>query len=93
LNIFYTDLNAFMPKTFAEISGWISANISKHAGIDPSEVALDADIAHFRLDSLILVNITTELEEYIPMELSPSIFWEMRTIAATSQWIAENQEE
>ena len=81
-----------MPKTFTEISEWISAHISKHAGIDPSEVSIDADIAHFRLDSLILVNITTELEEYIPMELSPSIFWEMRTIAATSQWIAENQE-
>ncbi|GGH26128.1 acyl carrier protein [Dyadobacter endophyticus] len=81
-----------MPKTFTEISDWIAANISKHAGIDPSEVALDADIVHFRLDSLILVNITTELEEHLGMELSPSIFWEMRTIAATSQWIAENQE-
>lgn len=81
-----------MPKTFTEISGWITDNISKHAGIDPSEVEPDADIAHFRLDSLILVNITTELEAHVGMELSPSIFWEMRTIAATSQWIAENQD-
>lgn len=81
-----------MPKTFTEISNWITANISRHAEIDPSEVALDTDIVHFRLDSLILVNITTELEDYIGMELSPSIFWEMRTIGATSQWIAENQE-
>lgn len=88
----YTLLDAFMPKTFTEISEWITANISKHAGIDPSEAAPDTDIVNFRLDSLILVNITTELEEYIGMELSPSIFWEMRTIAATSQWIAENQE-
>lgn len=81
-----------MPKTFSEISDWITANISKHAGMDPAEVEPDADIVHFRLDSLILVNITTELEDFIGMELSPSIFWEMRTIAATSQWIAENQE-
>lgn len=81
-----------MPKTFTEISEWIAVHISKHAGINSSEVAIDADITHFRLDSLILVNITTELEEYVGMELSPSIFWEMRTIAATSQWIAENQE-
>lgn len=81
-----------MSKNFTEITEWIAVNISKHAGINPSEVELDADIVHFRLDSLILVNITTELEEYVGMELSPSIFWEMRTIAATSQWIAENQE-
>jgi acyl carrier protein len=81
-----------MPKTFTEISGWIAENISKHAEIDPSEVGIDTDIVNFRLDSLILVNITTELEEYIGMELSPSIFWEMGTIAATSQWIAENQD-
>jgi acyl carrier protein len=80
-----------MPKTFIEISDWITANISKHAQIDVSDVAPDTDIADFRLDSLILVNITTELEEYLGMELSASIFWEMRTIAATSQWIAENQ--
>ncbi|GGN12635.1 hypothetical protein GCM10010967_55830 [Dyadobacter beijingensis] len=81
-----------MPKSLTEISDWITAKISNHAQIDPSEVALDADIVHFRLDSLILVNITTELEDYVGMELSPSIFWEMRTIAATSEWIAENQE-
>jgi len=81
-----------MPKTFSEISEWIAAKISKHAEIDPSQVAIDADIVHFRLDSLILVNITTELEEYVGMELSPSIFWEMGTINATTQWIVEHQE-
>ncbi|TLU98158.1 acyl carrier protein [Dyadobacter luticola] len=81
-----------MPKTFEEISDWIILNISRHAELDPSEIAPDADIAQFRLDSLLLVNITTELEEWVGMELSPSIFWEMGTIAATSQWITENQE-
>ncbi|NIJ51223.1 acyl carrier protein [Dyadobacter arcticus] len=81
-----------MPKTFNEISDWIVKHISIQAEIDPSEVALDTDIVNFRLDSLILVNITTDLEEWIGMELSPSIFWEMGTIAATTQWIIENQE-
>ncbi len=82
-----------MSKNYTEISDWIRENISRHAEIDPSEVGLETDIVSFRLDSLILVNITTELEEYLGMDLSPSIFWEMRTIAATSQWILENQEE
>jgi acyl carrier protein len=81
-----------MPKTFNEISDWIVEHISEQAEIDPSEIALDTDIVNFRLDSLILVNITTDLEEWIGMELSPSIFWEMGTIAATTQWIIENQE-
>lgn len=82
-----------MSKNYTEISDWIRENISRHAEIDPSEVGLETDIVSFRLDSLILVNITTELEEYLGMDLSPSIFWEMGTIAATSQWILENQEE
>lgn len=81
-----------MPKTFTEISDWIVASISRHAEIDPSEVQIDSSIVNFRLDSLILVNITTELEEYMGMELNPAIFWEMGTIEATTQWILDNQE-
>jgi acyl carrier protein len=64
-----------MQKTFTEISDWITAHISKHAEIEPSEITLDTDIVNFRLDSLLLVNITTDLEEWLGMELSPSIFW------------------
>ena len=81
-----------MHKSFTEISDWIVAHISKHSEIDPSQITLDTDIVNFRLDSLLLVDITTQLEEWIGMELSPSIFWEMGTIAATTQWIIENQE-
>ncbi|CAG5073154.1 hypothetical protein DYBT9623_04658 [Dyadobacter sp. CECT 9623] len=81
-----------MNKTFTEISGWIIHNIALHAEMDPAQVLPDANIANFRLDSLVLVNITADLEEWLGMELSPSIFWEMGTIAATTQWILENQE-
>ncbi|KQS23890.1 acyl carrier protein [Dyadobacter sp. Leaf189] len=81
-----------MNKTFTEISGWIVESIARHAEMDPTQVQVDADIVNFRLDSLILVNITADLEEWLGMELSPSIFWEMGTIAATTHWILENQE-
>ena len=81
-----------MNKSFTEISDWIVKNIAHHAEMDPAEITLDTDIVNFRLDSLVLVNITSELEEWLGMELSPSIFWEMGTIAATTNWILENQE-
>jgi acyl carrier protein len=81
-----------MNKSFTEISGWIVEQIALHAEMDPKEVALDTEIINFRMDSLLMVNITSELEEWLGMELSPSIFWEMGTIAATTQWILENQE-
>ncbi|MBO9614288.1 MAG: acyl carrier protein [Dyadobacter sp.] len=81
-----------MSKTFTEISGWIVERIAHHAEIDPSEVDLDAEIIDYRLDSLLMVDITTELQEWLGVELSPSIFWEMGTINATTQWIVENQE-
>ncbi|WP_138480238.1 acyl carrier protein [Dyadobacter bucti] len=81
-----------MNKSFTEISGWIVEHIALHAEMDPKEIALDTDIINFRMDSLLMVSITSELEEWLGMELSPSIFWEMGTIAATTQWILENQE-
>jgi len=81
-----------MNKTYTEISGWITERIAHHAELESEKVALDTDIVNFRLDSLLMVNITSELEEWLGMELSPSIFWEMGTIAATTEWILENQE-
>ncbi|MCF2520678.1 acyl carrier protein [Dyadobacter sp. CY351] len=81
-----------MDKTYTEISGWIIERIAHHAELNPEKVTTDTDIVNFRLDSLLMVNITSELEEWLGMELSPSIFWEMGTIAATTEWILENQE-
>lgn len=81
-----------MSKTFTEISGWIVERIAHHAEIDPSEVDLDAEIIDYRLDSLLMVDITTKLQEWLGIGLSPSIFREMGTINATTQWVVENQE-
>ncbi|SKC08788.1 acyl carrier protein [Dyadobacter psychrophilus] len=81
-----------MNKTYTEISGWIIERIAHHAELESEQIKLDTEIVNFRLDSLLMVNITSELEEWLGMELSPSIFWEMGTIGATTNWILENQE-
>lgn len=81
-----------MNKTYTEISDWIIERIAQHAELDPKEISAHTEIVNFRLDSLLMVNITSELEEWLGMELSPSIFWEMGTVAATTEWILENQE-
>ncbi|MCE7068126.1 acyl carrier protein [Dyadobacter sp. CY326] len=81
-----------MNKTYTEISDWIIERIAHHAQLPSSEITANTEIASLRIDSLLMVNITSELEEWLGMELSPSIFWEMGTIAATTEWILENQE-
>jgi len=81
-----------MNKTSAEISEWLVARIAHYAETAPENVDVDSDIATFRLDSLIMVNITAELEEWLEMEVNPTLLWEMRTIAASAEWIVENQE-
>ncbi len=82
-----------MTKTTAEISSWLTSRIAYFAETGPENIDVDADISVFRIDSLLMVNITTELGEWMEMEINPTILWEMRTIAATSEWIADNQED
>ena len=81
-----------MDKNFTEISEWIIGRIASIAEVDPHHITPDTEIASLRMDSLLMVNITSDLEEWLGMELSPSIFWEMGTVAATTHWILENQE-
>jgi acyl carrier protein len=82
-----------MKKDYNEISSWLAARIAHYSEVAPETVRTDAEIASFRLDSLIMVNITSELEKWVGMEINPALLWEMRTIDATSQWIVENQED
>ncbi len=82
-----------MTKTSAEISSWLSSRIAYYAELSADSIDIEADISTFRLDSLLMVNITSELSDWMGVDINPTILWEMRTIAATSEWVAENQEE
>ena len=81
-----------MNKTSAEISQWLVARIAHYSETSPENIDINSDIATFRLDSLLMVNITAEMEEWLGMEVNPTLLWEMRTIAASAEWIVENQE-
>ncbi|CAG5008219.1 hypothetical protein DYBT9275_04221 [Dyadobacter sp. CECT 9275] len=81
-----------MKKSSLEIANWLAARIAHYAQVDPETINIETEIAVYRLDSLLMVNITSELEEWLGTEVNPTLLWEMRTIAATADWIVENED-
>ena len=80
-----------MNKTSNEISDFLVNRIAHYAELTYEQIDINQDIATFRVDSILIVNITAELEDWLSISLNPAILWEMGTIAATSEWIVENE--
>lgn len=82
-----------MTRTSAEISSWLAERIAFYSEVEKESIDVKADISSFRLDSLLMVNVTSELGEWMEMDIHPTLLWEMRTIEAISEWIIDNQDE
>ncbi len=80
-----------MNKTTDEISEFLAKHIAHYAELAIDQIDINKDISSFRVDSILMVNITSELEDWLSISLNPAILWEMGTIAATSEWIVENE--
>lgn len=80
-----------MTKTSSEISEFLANRIAHYTELPFEQIDINKDISAFRVDSILIVNITAELEDWLSVNLNPAILWEMGTIAATAEWIVENE--
>lgn len=80
-----------MNKTADEISEFLANRMAYYAELTFEQIDINKDIASFRVDSILIVNITAELEDWLSISLNPAILWEMGSIAATAEWIVENE--
>ncbi|MBW4696818.1 MAG: acyl carrier protein [Aphanocapsa lilacina HA4352-LM1] len=67
------------------IAEWMQAYIGDFLNVDAQQVDVQTDFERFGLDSAIVVSLVSELEEWLELELSPSLLFEYPTIDAMSQ--------
>jgi acyl carrier protein len=74
-------------KTSEEIQTWLRERIAKEIKIKPETVSLHATFAGCGIDSLVIVTLVNDLEEWLNVSLDPTIFWEYPTIKDLTDWL------
>jgi acyl carrier protein len=80
-------------RTQAEIQAWLIAEIARRAAVPPESVDITASFAAYRLDSLEGVNMAGALEDFLGVELEPTLVWDFPTVEKLSRYLCQLPQE
>jgi acyl carrier protein len=73
--------------TKLEIENWLKSYVAKMLGVDAGKVDVKTNLDRFGLNSAVVVSMIGELEDWLKLELSPSLFFEHTTIEAVATYL------
>ena len=73
----------------AEIQSWIVSYLAELLELDPNEIDLAIPFDNYGLDSAIAVGMTGDLEDWMGIELDPTLLYDYPTIEVLAQHLAE----
>jgi acyl carrier protein len=82
--------NQVSPRTYHEIVNWLTARISREISISPDAIRPDEPLTYYGLDSVQVLSLVGDLEDFLGARLHPSIAWEYPTIALLADQVARS---
>ena len=76
-------------KTPEEIQHWLRERIAGEIRTAPEAVSFDIPFANYGLDSIVIVTLVGDLEDWLDVSLDPTVFWEYPTIKILSEWLTK----
>jgi acyl carrier protein len=67
------------------LNAWLVERIAGYVGRAPEEIATDVSLSEYGLDSVFALTLTGELEEYLNVDVEPTVIWDHPTIEALSR--------
>jgi acyl carrier protein len=77
--------------TKENISTWLKTKIAEEAGVKEAEINGSESFESFQLDSLSMVSLSYDLENFTGKTIEPTVFWEYNSIDKLSEWVAKNE--
>ena len=74
-------------KSSEEIQNWLKERIAREVKLQPEAVSVHTPFTSYGLDSIVIVTLVDDLEEWLKVSLDPTIFWEYPTIVALTEWL------
>lgn len=72
------------------IQTWLQHAVAQQLQTTSEEIDVHRPFSSYRLDSVVIVTLAVDLEEFLGCALDPSIFWEFDSIAALSAWLVND---
>jgi phthiocerol/phenolphthiocerol synthesis type-I polyketide synthase C len=69
------------------IQNWLITRLALAMQVDADNIDINKSFADYGLDSMVTLDISNELAEWLGCELRPSFFWEYPNIEAVSQYL------
>lgn len=70
---------------------WFQKKLADELGKSQAEISLDTPIEEYHLDSISLVSLSQDLEDFVGFYIEPTIFSEFETINEVIEWIINKQ--
>jgi acyl carrier protein len=70
------------------IQTWLITNIAEHLGIEPQDINVWKPLTEYGLDSITGVSLAGDLEDWLGLQLSPTLLWDHPTIEELAYHLA-----
>jgi acyl carrier protein len=77
--------------TVKSIRDWLVEKFAQQLGVEPAEIDVNRYFNEFELNSARALILTSELEDWLGMEVEVAVLWYYPTIAELSLYLAEEQ--
>ena len=71
------------------IHQWLIAKVAEVLGFDAAEIDVEEPLATYGMGSIPAVSLTGDLEDWLGLELPPTLVWEHPTISALTDHLDE----
>jgi acyl transferase domain-containing protein/acyl-CoA synthetase (AMP-forming)/AMP-acid ligase II/acyl carrier protein/predicted alpha/beta-fold hydrolase len=75
------------------IQVWLVKNIAQRLGLSPQEIDVGEPFVSYGLDSVQVVRLSAELEDWLERKLSPTLAYDYPTIETLAQYLAAGERE
>ncbi|MBA2747190.1 MAG: acyl carrier protein [Tatlockia sp.] len=75
-----------------EIQTWLVNSLAAELKINPKEIDVKSSFSRYGLDSLAAVNLVSQLEEWLKIELPPTLPYEYPTIELLAEYLSSMDE-
>lgn len=77
-----------MHETAGEIESWLVARLSQLLGIEPARIETSRPLTRYGLDSIVAIELTADLEEWLQQAVPNSLLWDEPTIKDIAAFLA-----
>jgi acyl carrier protein len=71
------------------IQHWLVTHLAKELDLEPQDIDVHMPLSEYGLDSLTGMTLAGDLEEWLSLQLSPTLLWDYPVIASLAQHLAK----